>query len=448
MNLNTNLNPNTDTVSGANYIPPAPLVTNASPSNSTTSTIEKSEAIASLSSLFAAEIPVLSPPNSQDNVLALAVAAITGSGQSLTDFFIAMSQKQSEVADRMLDTWQQNLTEIAAQIQQLINSPQYIALQQIKIEGDQTKGSVSGIQGTTSANAAANSLASSVDRLQVLERLPATANIDASNASNQSTDSLAIPLTAIVMAGGAMTLVSGIETVASAQALNTHPFASGVEMVSKLQQIVPQISVSDMIPMVNLMMMAPIYFRSFEEATSNFKNNEAVNYTKVAQNYAKDVVKMVADPTFISQTIIGSLDSTTSLAADDQNRLTRMLKLILIGTALSLLYSSEVGKVQNNQFGGIEPEELRDLLLGNLNDMPSRLEPTQNTLYQTLVSQAKNELAMLNLTDRSYAVQVLFDYLGNSRDLNSMLDPAKVFHETLAASQYEHPAEALDQKAV
>ena len=107
------------------------------------------------------------------------------------------------------------------------------------------------------------------------------------------------------------------------------------------------------------MIVGPIYYNSWNEAVSNIKNRAHNGYVQTAQNFAKDVIKIVIDPDFVKNVLIQRMQGTSKLSPEDQERLSRMLKIVLIGIALSLLYSVEVGKIQHEKFGGIEPEELR-----------------------------------------------------------------------------------------
>ena len=115
-----------------------------------------------------------------------------------------------------------------------------------------------------------------------------------------------------------------------------------------------------------------------------------------------------------------------------------MLKVVLIGVALSLLYSAEVGKVQKGKFGGIEPEELRDLLLGKLTGSPdpSKKLSEQEFLTSSLISRVWEQLEPLSIEDRTTAVEMLLSYITKQRDFDPMLDPAKVFDDAIDASRF------------
>ncbi len=112
------------------------------------------------------------------------------------------------------------------------------------------------------------------------------------------------------------------------------------------------------------------------------------------------------------------------LSHEEQENLGRMFKIVLIGVSLSLLYSAEVGKIQNGRFGGIEPEELRELLMGRFlkpsidNDKMS----LQEELTFSLIKRIWEQLQPLSLKNRITAIDILMSYITQHRDFDSMVD--------------------------
>lgn len=419
------------------------------------STIEKSKAIKpEMTPPMSA--PILAAPANMDNVV-FAVASLDSSGRPVTDTVTSVVLKGQEIKNDILQGWMQNLREIEEYVRQLLSSPVYQQLEEIRRKGDPQLGNVSGVQGTTAANAAAQAepvaFLSTLDRLQAMERVPPSAEVSDSSAPNDASKVLVLPLTAALLAGG---MVVGIEVAHAA----THPLGGVFEIIEQLQPIFPQVSIQDLIPVINLMIVAPIYFNSWNEAVSNIKSRERHSYVQTAQNFAKDVNRIVNDPNFVKETLIKRMRGTDQLSPHDQERLSRMLKVVLIGVALSLLYSVEVGKVYHDgksdtgKFGGIEPEELRDLLLGKFTENVAKKDdgkkikkPTyEEELTLSLIGHAnrllkpEDELTKkpnpLSPEDRVKAADMLLEYVTKTRDLDPMLDPVKVFDETLSSSTF------------
>ncbi len=402
------------------------------------SSIEKSKAVKP-EMIPPMNAPILAAPSNMESV-AFAVASLDASGRPMAETVTSFVLKGEEIKNKMLKGWMENLREIEEYVRQLLSSPVYQQLEEIRRKGDPHSGVVSGVQGVTAANAAAQSepvaFLSALDRLQAMERVPTTAEVTDSSAPQDSSRVLVLPLTAALLAGG---LVVGTEIVNAA----SHPLGGAFELIERLQPIFPQVSIQDLIPVINLMVVAPIYFNSWNEAVSNIRSRERHSYVQTAQNFAKDVIKIVTDPHFVKETLIKRMKGTDQLSPENQERLTRMLKVVLIGISLSLLYSVEVGKVHTGQsgtgkFGGIEPEELRDLLLGKFTkDLdPNKKLTLQEELTLSLIKRAQEQLEPLSIEDRTKAADMLLDYITKPRDLDPMLDPAKVFDETLSSSTF------------
>jgi hypothetical protein len=379
------------------------------------------------------EAPLLMAPTNQENV-AFAVTSIDSSGFPVVNTLQSFILKEDEIKDSVLKGWMNNLREIEEYVRQLLASPMYQQLQEIRQKANSQSDTVSNVQGVSPASAAQSGhveFLSTLDRLQVLERVPPSAEVQDTSAPGDASRVLVIPLTAALLAGG---VVMGSEVAHSA-----NPVSGAIELVERLQPLFPTVSVQDLVPLINLMVAGPIYFNSWNEAVSNIQKQGRHSHVQAIQNFAKDVIKIVTDPHFVNHTLIQKMKGTESLSSKDQDRLARMLKVILIGVALSLLYSVEVGKVQNGKFGGIEPEELRELLLGKFNETPSanKKMSEQEELTTSLIARAWEQLKPLPVEDRTAAVEALLDYMTKNRDLDPMLDPARVFEDTIAASHFD-----------
>lgn len=383
-------------------------------------------------------IPVLSVPSNMDSV-AFAVASVDASGKPMVNTITSLILKSEAIKGDVLKGWIENLKEIAEHVRQLLSSPLYQQLQEFRQKGMTQVGAVSGVQEPNISGRPAESVnfLTTLDRLQTMERLPSTAEVFDSSAPKDSSQVLILPLTAAFLAGG---LVIGTE-VSSAAA---HPLSGIFEIVERLQPIIPQVSIQDIIPLINLMVVAPIYFNSWNDAVSNIKSRERHNYIQTVQNFAKDVIKIVNDQDFVN-TLISRMKGTNQLTRPDQIRLACILKVLLIGVALSLLYSVEVGKVQNGKFAGIEPEELRDLILGRFHKRTNKKVSDHEKLILNLIDRAREqlspELTPFSEENRLEAVNILVDYITQPRDLDHLLDPAKVFDSALSSFD---PKENLD----
>lgn len=378
--------------------------------------------------------PILDPAKDWQ---AFAIALIDAtSGLSSEEYIYTVSLRIEVIENKVLNGWKENLRQIEEEVRKLLASPLYQQLQDIRRLGDPQSNTVSGVQGVTSANAAAQAekigFLSTLDYyIRVVDRVPPTAEIPDSAAPRDASRALVLPLMAVMLVGGGLAL--GIQTPNSA-----NPVSGIVEIAQRLQPLFPTLSVQDIVPVINLMVVGPLYFNSWNEAVGNLKGRDRRTHVSAIQNFAKDVLKIVADPDFVKKILIERMAGTENLSPADQERLTLMLKVVLIGVSLSLLYSAEVGKVQDGKFGGIEPQEFRDLLLGKFADLPNpdHIKNPQEQLKASLISGAWNQLNQLSPEDRVKSLDMFLSYFTNPRDLDPMLDPLKVFDETLSASSF------------
>ncbi|WP_042280950.1 hypothetical protein [Candidatus Protochlamydia sp. R18] len=407
--------------------------------NSTVSTIEQSKVVASLM-IPPPNFPALvSPPANGETSLVLVVSSMNNSSQPILAFMRSMQEQTSKIMDEMLDGWLKNIKEIDEYVQRLINSPQYLALQDIRLNGDPKQGNVAGIQDPTSANAAAANpttanvapytFLNSLDRLNKFERVAEAASASESSPASDAARQVTLTLISTMIIGGAMSL-GATELTTSIDGVSSSPFVGPVELLEKLQPVFPQLVIQDMIPMINLMVASTFYATALDEAVSNAKEREGENHVEAAQNFARDVIKMVADPAFVAMTYVNKMEGADQMSPELKERMAALVKLVLASVALSLLYTVEVGKVQSGKYWGMEPQEFRDLLNGTIPVKTSGSLTAQEQMVATLLNQIKAQLDILPAEERIRAIETILDYVGESHHLEGMLDPGKVFHET------------------
>lgn len=406
--------------------------------DSAASSIEKSKSVRS-DLIPAMHAPILSVPAGQDYVVFSVKSTSNAertSGQVVDSFIFA----EDKIKERVLKGWLNNLREIEEQVRQLLNSPLYRLLLEISTKGDPALQSVGSIQGTGAANQdlqnyASNEFFSTLSRLQAMEKIPRAAEIVDASSSKDSTQVLVLPLAGALLAGG---VVTGIAAGGAA----AQPIGSVVQLIENLQPLLPSVALQDVVPLINLMLMGPLYFNSWNEATLHFKSHKERTHVPVIQKFAKDVISIVTDPRFINTTIIQQIKGSKQLSQDDERRLGSVLKLILLGVALSLMYSAEVGKVQDGKFAGMEPEELKSLLQGDWTDLsdPKKDKSEHEQITGSLIKRVWEQLHTLSSVDRAKAIAILFDYIAERRDLSSMLEPARVFQEVIQSQSFDPQA--------
>lgn len=388
---------------------------NSSSEYDSSSIMEKSKSV-KIELIPLMNFPILSPPAEQE--ISWAVTLGDGTRQVLTtDALQTFLLQEGNINKETVQAWMTNLREIAEYVQQLLASPMYQQIQEAFRNGDANE-TISGVEGVAAANAAANKqkvdLLSTLSHWQALEHISPTATVEDTSNPPDPSRALMIPLAAALLAGGL--------TIATETLQPTNLLGGATELVQQVQALFPSVTMQDLVPLINLMVAAPIYFNSWNEAISNIKSRERQNHMPAIQNFAKDIIKIVSDPNFINNTLIQQMKGTKDLIPSEQERLSHVLKFVLLGVALGLLYSAETGKVQNGQFGGTESQELGDLLMGKISNLD---DPLKNNL----ITLARQQLQALSIEDRKIAAEMLLSYAAKSQDLDPMLKPANIIKD-------------------
>lgn len=395
------------------------------------SSIEKSKGVMGVV-IPAMDAPALSAPSNVQEV-AFAVQTKDAQGNVKSSILLSSQLKEQETVNKMLDSWAANLRAISEEIRQRLGDPLYIQLQEILLKGDPRQGVIAGVASPTAAQAVAGQNATeqgtTIGSLMLTKRLTPPSKADETQPQDKGPPLLVFSLAATMLAGGGLAL-AGID-----------PLSRVVEFVQGLQALVPSLNVQDIVPLINLLVLGPIYAYSWNEAVGRLANKERSSYQEVAHQFAKDVIKIVSNPEFILKNLVNTMQGADRLTPEIRERLNLMFKVILCGVALSLLYATEVGKVQDGKFGGMTSEEFKALLNGEFAPELEKGEKLSEheQLVATLIKQARYHLSVLSAEDRLIAVEQLLDYVFETKELDPMLEPAKVFKQTMGEIDFPPP---------
>lgn len=369
--------------------------------------------------------PRLSPPSNQD-CLFFVVTSLDSLGRPIEQIVHSYVNADDQEKLKIWKEYNKNLREIAEYGTILYQKQYFQELLQITAQNETTTG-VAEIPNTPITSKMptiqdTSSLEKNDDSVTALRKKGST-----------SSEVIVVPLTGSLIAGA---LVVGVAS---------GPSDGIIQVVEQLQPSFPQAVVQDLIPMINLTVMGPIYFNSWNEAIGSSENKLTGERTHIGtiQKFSKDILKIVNHPTYISITLMSQMRGYEALSNDDVFRLASMIRIILLGTALSLMYSAEVGKVQDGTFGGMTSEEFKSLLLGEWNDLSNKTTPKNEheEITRSLINNMWNQLHPLNTQDRTFIMDLLLDYVSNQKMLYPMLDPTKVISESLQ-SQTFHVSDA------
>jgi hypothetical protein len=435
-----------------------PAVSKKHKQDSEESSLEASMLVATLV-IPSLDAPILVPSKagSEETLSGVVTGSMAVNGMQHFILSAALA-KENEIKDGILDSWKKNLEEIEDEVRRRLKSPQYIEQDELRRLGDPSQGDTSGIRTATDLvkiaatydaipiNSAKNSAISSVDSSQGVGNVSPAHKTDESTPVDDGSKMRVLALGAALIAGGAIAAVGDAQITTSATGISNNPAQGAVSHAQNIQPLFPQIA-QDLIPMVNLMVMPLIYYTSWDASIGN-KGKESQLAT--AQNFAKEAIKMVSDPTLILTTVVNHLEKMGKYTPDQLKQFTNILKLILASVALSLLYAVEVGKSSGSKFLGMEPQEFHGMLTGTIplpDPSKGKLSETDQ-LKLTLINQVRSQLAALPPEERAKALEATFEYLTTTHSIEDMTQPSKVFDHVLASSAFNSEAAGLGHSPV
>lgn len=396
---------------GPTSVPSEVSKSKESTGDSGVSTIEESKLVATLL-VPIISFPLLTPPKEANTVDGL--STIMTRSQSLTyAFLFEMTKKMSDITQEVLDKWGENIQELKEELKKIMSSPQFMALEKMKKEEGIGKITTAGGNAVHDVKSVHENIAVTLDHLEKL--------------GNNPKDNL-FTYTLLFSIGGGLALGAVDPKNAAVPTIE--------RLVEYVQPMASHLSIQDTIPVINLMVMAPIFYRFLDEAVSNIKNKAPQDTAVMVNNFAKDVIKMVGDPTFALLSVVNNSEKINKLNPQQKQELVALMKLILASIALSLLYSLEVGKLKGNQFMGMEIKEFRAILKGEIELPQVKKNMTETDMMtKTLINQIRFllDVELINVPGQTkdQFINGLSEFLGQSQKLDGLIDPAKDFSKVL-----------------
>ncbi len=400
-------------------------------SDSETSTIEESKLIASLFLPLVSSFPILKPPgNDEATVDSLSSILRSLFEAKKMSFLLDIMSQWGEMIDRMNQIFEDNLEAIREETKRIMKSTSYLIREEIR-KADPHSDKVGSVTSIGAAEAA--SIENKIKNIDE-EAVISLDRLDKFSQKIKEQSDLEIPFTVLFTVAGSLAL--------GKMSVKNEAVEDLVKFVEKIQPAVPKIKVEEIQPLINLMVMALIIFRPLDEGMTPIKENEQQNFAKKVEEFAKDVIKMVNDPTFALLTIVNNIEKIHHLNSEEKRQFIATLKLILTSVALSLLYSLEVGKIQGDKFFGMEPLEFRALLDPTkplLEPKPVEKMSSQEKLFRSLIHIIREQMAELPPEQISSTIDSVLSYLEKSRNVGKLLDPSKVLGQVLQSMNYVKP---------
>lgn len=376
--------------------------TPASPTDA--SSIQTSEMVGAML-ILPASVPQLIPPEVSSANLDASIELLRSSQKFVLSSLSKFIDTTNEIKQAILDKWSQNIQQIKEDVERMLKSATYRHNEEIRRKGSEAPDLTHALEQAEKASAAT------------------------------------LPMMASMVVGGSLMLTSMDVSATSAT-----PVSGSVEMVEKITTLYPQLTTENVLPLVNLMIAAPLYLHAWAEASSKTAEGGEVSALPMAQGFAKDVLKMMGNPAWIIASFVNRMEGAAQMSDAQKQEMGLVVQLILGGVALGLLYSAEVGTASGGKFGGMQPQELRDLLNGKL---PSPFAGTKEGFIGTsLLGQMRALLATLSPEKSTAALEAILQYLGNARALNQMRTPSKVFQEVFSYASFQKPDKTLEGSRV
>lgn len=309
-----------------------------------------------------------------------------------------------KVTSDMLDSWNKSIKEQEELVRDLINSPLYRQMMEVRETGND--GSV-----TSVSKQEHPAIVNITDRLNdYLNRV----GQDGSGPVNIAT----APTISALIAFGSVLVVTANPTAFVPGAANS-PLEAISQASSFMQTIVPEnTALSATLLDINLLVMPPLYQISFNAAVD--KTKKAPSELTFATKFAQEIIKMTTTPNLIQLKVIDQMYGADKLNAEQKEQLAAVIKLMMSLTAFALLYKAKTG--------GFTSNEIIDRVMGMINGKT----PLEQGESGTLVKIIQAQLQMMDPPTKEKALMAIMEYLDSPdvpKSLDKMLDPLKTFEK-------------------
>lgn len=385
---------------GQIFVPPPIEITTAPAAaptgNSTISDIEPSQNVAAQHTLSAGQ-PQL--------------PGISGDKAFLAEFLKYQALNTDKITNDMLDGWNKSLKEQAEQVRDMLKSPVYQIILEIQRTGN---------DGTSTAQL-------KIEKpmiVDVTDRLNGYLSKVGKGEDAGPVDLTTAPsIVSVMVVGVALVVVVNPGSLVPAAAHS--PMESITQMSSFMQQIVPDISITNLD--INLLVMPMLYKVSWDAAVDKTKTKSTD--MQLASKFAQEVIKMTTTPNLIQLKVIDMMEGADKMTGKQKEELGAVIKLMMALTAFAFLYKSETG--------GLTSHEVVDRFMKMLSgEIPSRKGSEEGTLVKIIQAQ----LQILDPSTKARALEAIMAYMDSprfSKDLDKMLDPLKTFENVFENLQFE-----------
>ena len=318
--------------------------------------------------ILSAQFPVLIPPQlvNQTNA-ANAVGANAISGAVAASVAVQVGKTQHEIITAMLDSWLASIQRIAEENKR-------------------------------------------ADEKRVIDKMAVAHRVNKQVEAVQPNDNFPIFAVGLIIVG------TGIQaTMIPDQVIGNVQFNPVVNMYNKVAMpVIADINVQ--LGIVGAIFAAGIqYFTIAQMASGSAEGKAAKKDIAFAKGYAENMLGLVASSSFnqyLTAIVAQSVPKDKALSPQRSIELVAMLKIILLSSALAMVYKAEAGKMTGTEFAG--------MLSGNI-----KFE--QGDVRASLITQIKTNLKLLSPKDQERFLITLLEYFDGDPSIDTLADPSKVF---------------------
>lgn len=313
--------------------------------------------------ILSAQFPVLAPPQlvGQTNNSNAVEGAISAS------VAVKMQETQHDVITKMLDAWLASIKQIAEDNKR-------------------------------------------ADEKRVIDKMAVAHEVYKKQEAIQPNDNFPIFAVGLIIAG------TGIQaTMIPDQVIGNVQFNPVVNMYNKVAMPV----ISDMsvqLGIIGSIFAAGIQYFTIAQLASGAADGKATKKDLAfAKGYAENMLALVGTPHFnsyLTAIVAQSVPKDTTTSPQRSIELVAMLKVILLSSALAMVYKAEAGKMTGTEFAG--------MLSGNI-----KFEA--GDVRASLITQIKTNLKLLSPKDQEKFLLTLLEYFDGDPSIDTLADPSKVF---------------------
>ena len=166
--------------------------------------------------------------------------------------------------------------------------------------------------------------------------------------------------------------------------------------------------------LIGAMFSAGIKYFTVAQAAAE-GSSEKLKDGAFAKGYAENIIGLISSNSFnqyLMAIVVRSIPKGQTLDPKRSSELVAMVKIILLSSALAMLYQVETGKMKGAEFAGM----LSGTIVFPEADIRSRL-----------IDLIRSHLKLMNPKDREKTLTALLEYFDGDPSIDSLADPSKVF---------------------